>query len=107
MNESDKDKSDGTPSPASNNPKRQSLLLPSSRRATMLLRTIDHSQPPVDDPANPPELNVQRRQEYERVQKLNRTMETVIQNFESIATRIKVDCFSKDRYQGEKDSPLL
>ncbi|KAI8071461.1 hypothetical protein BC940DRAFT_294513 [Gongronella butleri] len=69
------------------NPKRQSLFLSTSQR--MLLRTIDHSEPPVEDPNNLPEVNVRRRQEYERLQKLNQTMETVLNNFKTINTRIQ------------------
>ncbi|KAI8098990.1 DASH complex subunit Duo1-domain-containing protein [Halteromyces radiatus] len=70
---------------------RQGLLLPptSSRRATMVFRTVDHSQPPIADPANPAELNAQRQLEYERVQQLNHMMETVIQDFENAADNIK------------------
>ncbi|CAO3598714.1 unnamed protein product [Absidia cylindrospora] len=68
---------------------RQSLLPTSSRRATMVIRTVDHSQPPVEDPSNTPEINEQRRKEYERVQQFNHMIETVTQDFEQAANNIK------------------
>jgi hypothetical protein len=56
----------------------------------MAFRNVDHSQPPVEDPKNSPEVNAQRRREYERVQQLNHMVETVIQDFEHAADNIKV-----------------
>ncbi|ORY91326.1 DASH complex subunit Duo1-domain-containing protein [Syncephalastrum racemosum] len=58
------------------------LRMSSNRRATMLFRTMDHTEEPIDDPHNSPELNAQRRHEYESVRTFNRTIAAVIENFE-------------------------
>ncbi|CAO3629827.1 unnamed protein product [Cunninghamella blakesleeana] len=61
---------------------------PNLKRQSLLLRTIDHSQPPVEDPNNSPQINAQRRVEYERVQQLNHMMETVIIDFEQATNNL-------------------
>ncbi|CDS09402.1 hypothetical protein LRAMOSA10762 [Lichtheimia ramosa] len=68
---------------------RQSLPLSTGRRATILLRTLDHSEPPVANPNNPPEVNIQRQREYENICKLNEAMETVIDNFSQTSESIQ------------------
>lgn len=70
---------------------RQSLPLSTGRRATILLRTLDHSEPPVANPNNPPEVNIQRQREYENICKLNEAMETVIDNFSQTSESIQVN----------------
>ncbi|KAI9006294.1 DASH complex subunit Duo1-domain-containing protein [Phycomyces nitens] len=74
---------------ASNNAPRKSTLLPSDRRATLLYRTMDHTQPPIEDPSNPPHINVQRRHEYEAIKSINHVIEQVIENFGKSSTHIK------------------
>ena len=69
---------------------RQSLPLTAGRRATILFRTLDHSQPPVANPSNPPEVNTQLQHEYEKICKLNEAMETVIDNFSQTRDSIQV-----------------
>lgn len=76
--------------PAHRHPsQRQSLLLATNRRATMFFRTMDHTQPPEEDANNPPEVNAQRRREYETIKGLNHMIETVLDNFEKGRENIK------------------
>ncbi|CDH56757.1 predicted protein [Lichtheimia corymbifera JMRC:FSU:9682] len=79
---------------------RQSLPLTAGRRATILFRTLDHSQPPVANPNNPPEVNTQLQREYENICKLNEAMETVIDNFNQ--TRESIQNFSQTVDQTEQ-----
>ncbi|KAL0074954.1 DASH complex subunit Duo1-domain-containing protein [Phycomyces blakesleeanus] len=74
---------------SSNHALRKNNLLPSDRRATLLYRTMDHTQPPVEDPSNPPHINTQRRHEYEAIKGINRVMGQVIENFGKSSTHIK------------------
>lgn len=66
------------------------LRMSSNRRATMLFRTMDHTEEPIDDPHNSPELNAQRRREYESARSFNRTIAAVIENFEQAHGNIQV-----------------
>ncbi|KAI8379174.1 DASH complex subunit Duo1-domain-containing protein [Radiomyces spectabilis] len=75
--------------PPSSVPHRQSLLLASNRRATMLFRTMDHSQPPVEDQKNSAEVNARLRRDYETVQSLNRSIESIIQDFQEATGKIQ------------------
>ncbi|KAF7726343.1 hypothetical protein EC973_008923 [Apophysomyces ossiformis] len=68
------------------NASRSSMLL-SNRRTTMLFR--DHTQPPVENPNNSPEVNAQRRHELETVQNLNHAIEASIQHAEQATEKIK------------------
>lgn len=55
----------------------------------MFFRTMDHTQPPEEDANNPPEVNAQRRREYETIKGLNHMIETVLDNFEKGRENIK------------------
>ncbi|KAI8331758.1 hypothetical protein BC941DRAFT_517427 [Chlamydoabsidia padenii] len=68
---------------------RASLYQPAPRRSTLPFRRVDHSQPPVENPNNTPERNAQLWKEYEQVQQLNQMVETVIEDFETVAQNLK------------------
>lgn len=68
----------------------------------MFFRTMDHSQPPVDDPNQTPEVNAQRRREYDTIRRLNETLETVIRNFKQAGENINASISCGSFLAGKK-----
>jgi transcriptional regulator of nitric oxide reductase len=69
---------------------RQNILLKkNSRRSTLLVRPQNQTEPPTENPVNSVQTNDQLKQEYGKLQSLNRVLETVLENFEDASEKIQ------------------
>lgn len=61
----------------------------SSRRSTLLVRPQNQAEPPIENPNNSEEVNKQLRNEYNAIQTLNKTLTSVLKEFEQASSEIQ------------------
>lgn len=65
-----------------------SLAKPNNRRSTLLVRSHNPTEPPTENKNNSDEVNNQLKHEYKSIQMLNKTLSSVLQDFESASQEI-------------------
>jgi hypothetical protein len=78
-----------TPVGSGPNNRQSTLLNKSNRRSTLLVRPQNQSETPTGNPTNSTQTNDQLKREYEMLKKMNRGLETVLENFENASEKIQ------------------
>ncbi|KAI8875806.1 hypothetical protein K501DRAFT_338484 [Backusella circina FSU 941] len=65
------------------------MLIPHSRRSTIIFSNVEQGGEPIENPNNPPQVNESLRREYNSIKNLNVVMEDVVNSVEGVAGMLK------------------